>query len=474
MPKPRRAPERSPRKARAPKVARAASPPLESPEGPAPPVEVAAKPKARGASKRRRTSKNPDTPPSIPAATIAIADEPAASSELDDELKAAKQILDSISWTKLAAAGRSLEPSQPPIEPHLVEQSDLAATPAIPAVDLVAEPETFFDPFAHALADEPPFDAPSEHELEHAIADIEAETETASEQFASVAPILMPIRPIRAYSASASSNPAYLESARRAAQEQVRVAEQRPWLARVREEGRLIASVAVGLAAPLLLFAAANALRGPQTESDAPIIGSAANAAEPSPAVADEADTYAVALQRLSEGRLSEGEALLRRAAERGHVLAQYRLAKFYERGESGQRDLASARAWTERAAIGGNCRAMHDLGVFFARGEIAPVDDTAAFRWFRQAAEFGVADSQFNLGVLYAQGRGVAANAEEALFWFLVASRHRDLDAVDRAVDLAAQLEPAQVARARTRARAFTARPANAAVNLEDCAQTA
>jgi localization factor PodJL len=107
--------------------------------------------------------------------------------------------------------------------------------------------------------------------------------------------------------------------------------------------------------------------------------------------------------------------------------MAQYRLAKLYERGEGVQRDLAVARQWTERAAASGNRRAMHDLGVYFARGEGAPLDEAAAFRWFRQAAELGVADSQYNLGVLYQQGRGVNASAAEAMFWFLVAARRGD-----------------------------------------------
>jgi localization factor PodJL len=125
---------------------------------------------------------------------------------------------------------------------------------------------------------------------------------------------------------------------------------------------------------------------------------------------------YQLALQHLGGGRTQEGVTLLRRAADRGFAMAQYRLAKLYERGEGVTTDLALARQWTERAAAAGNRRAMHDLGVYFARGEGAPLDEAAAFRWFRQAAELGVADSQYNLGVLYQQGRGVNASASEAL----------------------------------------------------------
>lgn len=177
---------------------------------------------------------------------------------------------------------------------------------------------------------------------------------------------------------------------------------------------------------------------------------------------------YELGLQRLAARQTQAGVALLRRAADRGFAMAQYRLAKIYERGEGVQADLTVARQWTERAAASGNRRAMHDLGVFFARGEGAPLDEAAAFRWFRQAAELGVADSQYNLGVLYQQGRGVNASASEALFWFLVAARQGDQDAGARATALESQLQPNQVEQARARAQAFRPRAASAVANGE------
>ncbi|MBL8544722.1 MAG: SEL1-like repeat protein [Hyphomonadaceae bacterium] len=177
---------------------------------------------------------------------------------------------------------------------------------------------------------------------------------------------------------------------------------------------------------------------------------------------------YELGLQRIAAGRTQDGVALLRRSADRGFAMAQYRLAKVYERGEGVPADLAVARQWTERAAAAGNRRAMHDLGVYFARGEGAPLDEAAAFRWFRQAAELGVADSQYNLGVLYQQGRGVNASPGEALFWFMVAARQGDEDAGARAAALEAQLSPTQVQQARSRAQAFRPRAASAVANGE------
>lgn len=182
----------------------------------------------------------------------------------------------------------------------------------------------------------------------------------------------------------------------------------------------------------------------------------------------DLAAQYELALQQIAAGRAQEGVTLMRRAADRGFPMAQYRLAKLYERGEGVPVDLVQARQWTERAAAAGNRRAMHDLGVYFARGEGAPLDEAAAFRWFRQAAELGVADSQYNLGVLYQQGRGVNPSASEALFWFLVAGRQGDTDAAERATSLESQLPAIQVQQARARAQSFRPRAASALANGE------
>lgn len=177
---------------------------------------------------------------------------------------------------------------------------------------------------------------------------------------------------------------------------------------------------------------------------------------------------YELGLQRLAASQTPEGVALLRRAANQGLAMAQYRLAKLFERGEGLPPDIQQARQWTERAAAAGNRKAMHDLGVYYARGEGAPLDEATAFRWFRQAADLGVADSQFNLGVLYQQGRGTDADAGEALYWFSVAARSGDNDARARAATLEAQLPPDIVQRARARAAAFTAKPASARANGE------
>jgi localization factor PodJL len=135
------------------------------------------------------------------------------------------------------------------------------------------------------------------------------------------------------------------------------------------------------------------------------------------------------------------------RAAARGLAAAQFRLALALERGIGVGVDRERAKVWYGRAAEQGHVRAMHNLGVLLAAGERA--DDVTAARWFAQAAERGLADSQFNLAVLHESGRGVTKDLKQAYFWFALAAKSGDPAAVRRLEQVAAQLQPAELAAA-------------------------
>jgi localization factor PodJL len=157
---------------------------------------------------------------------------------------------------------------------------------------------------------------------------------------------------------------------------------------------------------------------------------------------------------------------LLKDAACRGLVMAEYRLAKLYERGEGVPRDIAAARSWTEKAAIGGNRLAMHDLAVFYAEGDAGPQSYAAAVEWFRAASDLGLVDSQYNLAVLYEQGLGVSQDKSEAAYWYEVAGRAGDQDASRRARTMLAEMQPTQAEAIKRKARAFNPKPSIARAN--------
>ncbi|HYD73961.1 MAG TPA: AAA family ATPase [Candidatus Binatia bacterium] len=191
-----------------------------------------------------------------------------------------------------------------------------------------------------------------------------------------------------------------------------------------------------------------------------------ASAPPPPPSPQQMAADYENAMRLLELDAAHEAVARLRRLADAGFPMAQYRLAKLYESGEGVGADLVQARQWTERAANAGNRQAIHDLGVYYARGEGAPRDEAAAFRLFQQAAELDYADSQFNLGVLYEQGRGVEANPGEALFWYMLAARQGDEAADERVAALRLQLPDYEIEQATVRIAAFQPTPADPVAN--------
>lgn len=177
---------------------------------------------------------------------------------------------------------------------------------------------------------------------------------------------------------------------------------------------------------------------------------------------------YDTALTLLPTQNRARGVSLLKEAAAKGLVMAQFRLAKVFENGEGAPRDMAAARNWTEKAAIGGNVKAMHDLAVFYSEGDAGPQSYAAAAQWFRQAAELGLVDSQFNLAVLYEQGLGVTQDPVEAAFWFELAGRAADADGVRRARAILAQLTREEAEAASRRARAFNPQPIDPVANGE------
>lgn len=211
--------------------------------------------------------------------------------------------------------------------------------------------------------------------------------------------------------------------------------------------------------------AAPNALSANDLFEDAPAKPAAAApapAAAPALTLADavrNGDPVALhdqALEYLQNGEKAKAVQMLKDAAGRGLVMADYRLAKLYERGEGVPRDMAASRSWTEKAAIGGNVKAMHDLAVFYAEGDAGPQSYAAAVEWFRQASDAGLVDSQYNLAVLYEQGLGLSQDKAEGAYWYEVAGRAGDQDAARRARALLGEMQPTQAEAIKRKARAF------------------
>lgn len=175
---------------------------------------------------------------------------------------------------------------------------------------------------------------------------------------------------------------------------------------------------------------------------------------------------YQLGERQLEAGDYTSGPTMIRRAAEQGLAVAQYRLAKLHESGLGVPRDLEKAREWTERGAAGGNVKAMYDLAVYYAEGEGGPQTYAGAAEWFRKAAEFGVTDGQYNLAVLHELGLGVSENPAEALYWYAVAANQGDSEAPPKVAELTNAVGQEQAAQIRARAAGWTPTRPNRAAN--------
>lgn len=153
-------------------------------------------------------------------------------------------------------------------------------------------------------------------------------------------------------------------------------------------------------------------------------------------------------------------------AANQGVPLAQYLAGTLYQDGTGVAADPRQAFHWFEASALHGNVKAMHDLAIAYAEGQGTPHDASRAAAWFNRAAGQGYVDSQFDLAVLYERGDGVRQNPQAALKWYLIAAAAGDAQARTRAGQLAAEMKPADVARAKTLAAQFTPAERDMAAN--------
>ena len=113
----------------------------------------------------------------------------------------------------------------------------------------------------------------------------------------------------------------------------------------------------------------------------------------------------------------SLGEAFMRaKRATPGYAPAQSRLAKMYREGKGVNRDLPKAFGLHHQAAVQGHAASQFVLGVMYAYGEVGDPDFQEAVQWYQKAADQGYAPAQNNLALLYLEGKGVPQNPEKTL----------------------------------------------------------
>lgn len=147
------------------------------------------------------------------------------------------------------------------------------------------------------------------------------------------------------------------------------------------------------------------------------ILKPAAEKAEPSRAY-----LYAQALDNGTCGIKAdkkEAERWYRRAAEQGHLLAEYELAETFFAGDGFATDYPEAKKWYLKAAAQGHGPSQLRLGFLHAEKHFKglKVDHAEAEKWFTKAAEQNTGDAQFRLGNFYINFRRPPDYARGALW---------------------------------------------------------
>ncbi|MGI9413907.1 MAG: tetratricopeptide repeat protein [Hyphomicrobiales bacterium] len=123
---------------------------------------------------------------------------------------------------------------------------------------------------------------------------------------------------------------------------------------------------------------------------------------------------------RVVEQNMQQAVGWYMRAARKGNLEAQFRLAKILHAGGKGvKRQPASAVKFYKAAAKRGHPDAQNWLGYAYQHGHGVVKNPSIAADWYKNAAGHGQAEAQNNLGLMYLTGKGVEQDHKTAAEWF-------------------------------------------------------
>lgn len=128
-----------------------------------------------------------------------------------------------------------------------------------------------------------------------------------------------------------------------------------------------------------------------------------------------------------------EAEKCYRKAAELGHVDAQFKLGEMYYWGRDISKSEDEAAKWYQKAAEQGHVDAQCSIGAMYTNGQGVPKSAVEATKWYRKAAEQGDAAAQYILAGMYCEGEGVSQSYEEAVKWYRKSAEQGDFDAQEK-----------------------------------------
>lgn len=137
------------------------------------------------------------------------------------------------------------------------------------------------------------------------------------------------------------------------------------------------------------------------------------------------------------QDRYSEAVKWYRKAAEQGHVAAQYMIGYLYYEGLGVSKDYSESARWYWFAAHQGHARALCSLGYMYQEGLGVPMDTYGAVKLYSKSAEQGLASAQYHLGYAYENGIGVFSDSSEAINWYRKAAGQGHAKAISKLKEL-------------------------------------
>ena len=110
-------------------------------------------------------------------------------------------------------------------------------------------------------------------------------------------------------------------------------------------------------------------------------------------------------------------------AASQGHPRAQFDIGLRYDEGRGVERDVAQAMRWYGKALAQGNMAACYNVGKLWSFGGNGVTDADTPAQWYRERAEEGDAVAQWVAGLCHQSGQaGAALDRDEAIRYFRLA----------------------------------------------------
>lgn len=98
---------------------------------------------------------------------------------------------------------------------------------------------------------------------------------------------------------------------------------------------------------------------------------------------------------------------------------------------------------YAKRAADKGHVQAQFDLAMMYATGNGVRKDEKLAFTYFHKAARRNHVEAKFYMGLSFAQGRGVRKQTQLARYWFKLAAKAGHATAMAHLSSLERKMRP-------------------------------